>query len=100
MTNVLNFNPYAITGVMAATFKNSTPITPHAGPIFLKEIYWLNPATIGDLFTVTDGNGNVIKAGRCEVAGQSQVFQMYDKQVTDFQVTVLGSGTLYIEHDQ
>jgi hypothetical protein len=97
MANVLNFNPYKVDTVMTSSFFNSTPIIPALGPLQLLEIYWLNPLTVGDTFVVTDGHGNVIKTGRCEAAGQSQIFQMYGKKISDFQVTTLASGVLYIE---
>jgi acyl dehydratase len=99
MPDVFNKNPYVISAVMAASFFNTVGHAPANAPITLKEIYWYAPVAAGDLLTITDGNGNVIKQAKCEVAGQSRTFDMHDKQVQDFQVTVIGSGTVYIERD-
>jgi hypothetical protein len=62
----------------------------------LKEIYWYAPVAQNDLLTIVDGAGNIIKQAKCEVAGQSQIFPMYESQVEDLKVTVLGSGVVYI----
>lgn len=74
--------------------------TPGATPIFrtrvwIQEVYWKNPGNINDVFTLTDINGNLIVDGRCEVAGQSQVW----KPVADFNGLILSalvSGTVEI----
>jgi hypothetical protein len=96
MANVLTVSPYKVDTVMPNSLMNTAGSLPYS-PFHLREIYWLNPLAIGDTFTVTDGQGNVIKTGRCEVAGQSQVFQMYARGVSDIQVTQLSSGVLYID---
>lgn len=99
MSTIVNKNPLVIDAVMANSFFNTTGHNPTNAPLHIREIYWYNPANIGDLLTITDGSGNVVKQARCEVANQSQVFDMHDKPVQDFQVTVLGSGTVYMELD-
>ncbi len=66
-------------------------------PLRVVKVYWFNPTAIGNAFTITDGTGKVLIEGRCEVANQSQVFD-FPKPIRwkNFQVTVLGSGTLLI----
>lgn len=60
-------------------------------------VYWFNPATPGDLCTLTDNNGAIIWEGRCETANISQVFYLPNPVTVDgYQVTVLGSGTLLL----
>lgn len=97
MSNVVNKNPIKIDTVMGSTFLNTTGHAPATGPIKLIEVYWLNPAASGDTFVIEDGDGNVIRTGRCESANQSQLFDENNLEVADFQVTTLGSGTLYIK---
>jgi hypothetical protein len=96
MANVLTTNPYKIDTVMASSFRTTGGL-PNNGPIFITEIYWENPVTIGDTFVLTDNTGTVIRIGRCEVANQSQVFSLAPMRVvSDFTVSTLASGTLYI----
>lgn len=97
MANNFQPNPHVVDTVMGSTLMATTPRRPATGPFRIVSIYWLNPATIGDTFVIEDADGNVIKTARCEVANQSQEFEMFEKEVTDYQVTTLGSGTLYIE---
>lgn len=95
MANDFSKNPLSIDSVMAATYQNSSP--PNALAIFPRKIYWFNPANIGDLVNIIAADGKLLWAARCEVANQSQFFDapVSDKW-RDFQVSVLGSGTLYI----
>jgi hypothetical protein len=65
----------------------------------LLEVNWLNPATIGDTFSMTTVDGNTtLVTGRREAANQSQLFQIYDKRISDFAVPTLASGTLYMKY--
>ena len=68
---------------------------PSNQPILVSMVYWLNPITIGDTFVISGPGLNL--TGRCEVANQSQVFQLIPPVLTkDFTVATLASGTLYI----
>lgn len=69
-----------------------------SGEAAVARVYWLNPATIGDTFMLTDGTGHVILSGRCEVANQSQFFDFSTLpiEVNGIGVGQLSSGTLYI----
>jgi len=83
--------------VITATASSAVSVGSQNDSIALDEIYWYNPANIGDTFVVTLGDGTqVIRTGRCEVANQSQLFSMYGRRVQAIQVPTLGSGTLYI----
>lgn len=42
-------------------------------PILVKRIEWYKPQSIGDSFTITDLNSNILNEGTCEVALQSQI---------------------------
>jgi hypothetical protein len=97
MANTYTTNPIKIDTVMAQSFKTINPTLYVGQPFWIKEIYWLNPITIGDTLAITDQSGTVIRAGRCEVADQSQLFQLIPPQmVYDFTVGSLSSGAVYI----
>lgn len=68
------------------------------GQMAVARVYWLNPGTIGDTFTLTDATGSVILVGRAEVANQSQFFDFsaLPISVNGVGVLQLSSGTLYI----
>ena len=68
------------------------------GEMAIARVYWLNPVTIGDTFTLTNLTGNVILVGRAEVANQSQFFDFSALPITVDGVGVLqlSSGTLYV----
>lgn len=95
-------NSYGNPMIIDTAFSGTTTFTGQTGagplniPIFIDEIYWLSPASIADTFLFTDGAAKVIRKGVCEVALQSQVFPMYAKQMRDFAIPTLASGTLYI----
>lgn len=94
MANVLTQSPYKFDTASGTSFRGQGGL-PNSQPIWVSMIYWLNPATIGDTFVIT-GNGLTF-AGRCEVANQSQVFNLIPAVLTgDFTVSTLASGTLYI----
>jgi len=68
------------------------------GGMAIGRVYWLNPGTIGDTFTLADASGNVILTGRAEVANQSQFFDFTGSpiSVNGVGVNQMTSGTLYI----
>lgn len=66
------------------------------GPWRPKMIYWFNPINIGDTFVITDINGNVHLQGRCEVANQSQIFNVDNWYQNGMVVPTLASGKLHI----
>lgn len=45
-------------------------------PIRIKLVEYFKPTNIGDTFTLNDVNGNEIVKGTCEVALQSQLFNL------------------------
>lgn len=91
MSNVFSSNPIKVDTVFATSYKANAGACPSGGmELNLLEVYWLNPGTIGDTFNMTTVDGNtVLCTGRCEVANQSQLFQMYGKRITDFAVPTL-----------
>ena len=71
-------------------------------PLRVKKVYWENPTTIAHTFVIGDGStaAKVLLEGRCEVAGQSQVFDFPDPQVwKNFIVGTLASGIIWIFAD-
>lgn len=100
MANVFSSNPIKVDTVFSTSYKAVAGACPSgAMELNLLEVYWLNPANIGDTFVMTTVDGNTTLAtGRCEVANQSQLFQLYGKRITDFAVPTLASGTLYIKY--
>lgn len=61
-------------------------------------VYWFNPSSVGDTFTLTNNEGNVILQGRCEVANQSQWFDfsLMPISVDGVGCAQLSSGTLWV----
>lgn len=99
MSNLL-VNPIVITAPMGAGYKASTSAALGSFQYLLVEkLYWLNPVTVGDLVVIEDLiAGNTLAEMRCETAGNSQMIDWTakPKRWADFQVTTLGSGTLFI----
>jgi hypothetical protein len=89
-------NPMILDGAFSTKFSAQSGAGPLRTPLFIDEIYWLSPATIADTFVFADGGGIVVRTGVCEVALQSQVFQMYGKPMSDFSLPTLASGKIYI----
>lgn len=92
MSNSLTTNPIVIDSVMGSVggLGKRLPI---------KLIYWFNPTTAGHAFSIHDGSAgtHILLEGRAEADNQSQLFKFDPAQTwTDFQVSVLGSGKLYI----
>jgi hypothetical protein len=101
MSNNYNVNPIVLDSTMASGWKALTNLGSPLGAVLVEKIYWENPATIGDVVTITDGfatNPVTLLALRCEVANQSQLvdWTSHPKAWRDFEVTAIGSGTLYI----
>ena len=100
MPNIFNANPLSFT-TSDASLKNAK--TPKYFPISsnglfrVKRVVWVNPASSGDTYTVTDGHGNVLSTGVCVTAsiGLPQTI-VVDQNTSDCQVTQLSSGTLLI----
>jgi hypothetical protein len=89
-------NPMSITS--AATVVASRPF-------LVKKMEWLTPVTIGDKVIVADLGGNMIMAGTCEVASQSQILWSGVGKLTlpgkatataSWQVSTINSGSLLI----
>jgi hypothetical protein len=98
MANKLAANPILVSSTFSTSYKAGGGL-PSSGPIFLDEIFWLSPATIGDTFVMASVDGNTVyRTGTCEAALQSQVFPMYGRMISDFSVPTLASGTLYISY--
>jgi hypothetical protein len=100
MSNNVGTNPIKIDTVFSTFYKAIPGAMPSGGmELQLQEVHWCNPANVGDSFSLTTVDGNTILAtGRCDIAGQSQVIQMYRKRITDFAVPTLTSGTLFIKY--
>ena len=99
MSNTLNQNPLVITNALTSLITTQGASVGFPGGksgVQVDEIYWYGPVTAGDTFVVTDSAGNVVRAGKCAVAGQSVSFQQYGRPVTDLNVTQISSGTIYI----
>jgi hypothetical protein len=53
--------------------------------------------TVGDTLVLQDGSGNTAVSLRCEVAGQSQLFEIYGGiQMTGYKLSTISSGTAYL----
>jgi len=99
MANNFASNPIKVDTAFSTSYKAVAGALPTNSELNLLEIYWVNPGTIGDTFSLTTVDGNITLAtGRCEVANQSQLFQMYGKRISDFTVPTLSSGTLWIKY--
>jgi hypothetical protein len=86
-------NPIIVTGT---TNTNDVIYSPKTGSsVFIKFVYWYNPANIGDLISLKDENGRVIVPGRCEVASESQWLPIWSKY-SSINCDDMDSGTLYI----
>jgi len=76
-------------------------------PFLVKRIEWLTPVNIGDKVVIadTDASPNLIIAGTCEVASQSQILWSGPQKLTlpgkatqtaSWQVSTIQSGSLLI----
>ncbi len=100
MGNSFDSNPLQFTTSDASLVNARTPKylpTSSNGLFRVKKIVWVNPATNGDTYTVTDGHGNTIATGVCVTAsiGLPQTI-LIDQVVSDVEVTQISSGTLLI----
>ena len=92
MANDLTVNPIRVDTVMASAAAPGQPMS-------VKLVYWFNPSASGDAFSIHDGSSGVPVQleGRAEAANGSQAFYFEPTQIwRDFQVSVIGSGVLYI----
>lgn len=100
MANIFNANPLQFTtsdaSLVSANTAKYLPIS-NNGLFRVGKIVWVNPATNGDTYAVTDGHGNTIATGVCVTAsiGLPQT-NLLEQLVSDVQVTQLSSGTLLI----
>jgi hypothetical protein len=113
VTNTVNNGSFVVTAVTTTTLTvlNSAGVAethagtavssvevPQTGPIFLSKFVWISP-TLNTSFIVTDGTGETIAfhtASSGDVSKGYYLFNANSATVSDFQVTLLGSGTLYI----
>jgi hypothetical protein len=70
----------------------------------LIKVYWFNPGSPGDTFVLTNAaTGAILLQGRCEVAGQSQLFDQTNglaaEQFNGLGCSQLSSGTLLVTID-
>lgn len=63
--------------------------------VHIKTVYWRNPVTPGDTAVIQQKNGKTLLDMRCEVANQSQIYNL-DNKYQGFIVPTLASGTLEI----
>jgi hypothetical protein len=98
MSNNLTVNPVVVNTAMGSTFQASLPAINQRPYVLVEKVLWETPASIGDTVSIVDSQGNVLLPLTCEVASQSQIvdWSAHPKIWRDFQVTVLGSGTLYV----
>lgn len=95
MANNFNQLPIRVDTAMTVTYQNSSP--PNNLSIYPTLVYWFNPGTIGDSFSIVDSAGNVLLQGRAEVANQSQIFAIPGgTRWNDWKATTLVSGVLEI----
>lgn len=81
-------------GVPIAKSSADTLVTTLNG-LTIAAVYWLNPVTPGDTLVIQNEGGSTLLSARCEVANQSQLFQI-PFQVGGFKVSTIASGTVYI----
>ena len=104
MQNNLLVNPVIITTPMAASYKAATATQGPAGLgsfsyLRIEKVIWESPAVVGNIVAIKDpASGAILLPMTCEAAGISQVFDWTAKprRWSDFIVTNLDSGTLYI----
>jgi len=67
-------------------------------PLKVTSVYWFNPTSVGDTFTIIDPvSSKVLLQGRAEADAQSQIFDFAAPQDwRDFRVSALVSGILFI----
>lgn len=95
MSNTLTTNPIVVVSAMSQSLK-SLGAWSSIMPVRVTQVYWLNPAAVGDTFTIIDEAGNTVSTGRCESANQSQIFVPLKRTNQDVTVTQISSGSLYI----
>lgn len=99
MPNNLAANPMVISGSVTGYKTLTASALGTLRTLIVEKLYWENPATIGDSFTIGDPiSGLVLAAFRCEVANQSQLLDWTSnpKMWQDFAIDAFPSGTLYI----
>ena len=84
-----SINPLKCTGTSSASE------VVYANPVFIRFIYWYNPATEGHLLSLIDSGGNDIVVARCEKDGESQWLPVYTR-FDSIYCDDMDSGTLYI----
>jgi|HubBroStandDraft_2_1064218.scaffolds.fasta_scaffold1179272_1 hypothetical protein len=105
MSNVYQANPLSLTiaGVSLKAYQGPKyfPIS-NNGRFRVKRVVWVNPASNGDTFSVTDNAGNVLATGQCVTAsiGLPQT-TVVDELVKDVLLSQISSGTvlIYIEQE-
>jgi len=105
MPNNLLVNPVIINSLpMAASYKAATATQGPAGLglfsyLRIEKVIWESPAAVGNIVAIKDpASGAILLPMTCEAAGSSPVFDWTAKprRWSDFIVTNLDSGTLYI----
>jgi hypothetical protein len=105
MSNSYQSNPLSFTsaGASLKSFLGPKyfPVS-NNGRFRVKRVVWVNPATNGDTFSVTDNHGIVLAAGVCVTAsvGLPQT-TVVDQLVEDVLLSQISSGTvlIYIEQE-
>lgn len=82
-------NPVKITGDTAAA------VSIFSGKVFVRHIYWFDPAAAAHLCTITDGDGNPILELRAEADDISQFYTL-DMHFDGISISDMDSGTLFI----
>lgn len=88
MANVFGTNPWVVDTVMATAYK---------GQVRISNIIWSEQAAVGDQLQVKDSNGNVILDIKCNSSNTYEALGSLG-WVNGFQVTIIGSGKLYVYH--
>lgn len=98
MANALTQNPVIVVAIMAASFKASIPAVNQYPYLLIEKLYWEQPSHVGDTFQIEANDGTIIAAGQCGVAGVDVTidWSAHPKIWSDFRVTQLSSGTLFI----
>ena len=91
--------PYAYTGAMAHSLRNTSGALVYNGSIAINQIYWSGIGAVGNKYTIVDQTGtNVLAtytANSTDVSeGNHVVYYPSTLRCTDYQVTELDSGSL------
>jgi len=93
MANQFATMPFSLTTTMGSSYRNTVAAGQQTNTLIVKRVYWTG-GTAAQSCVIQDGHGNTLIT---MVAGTGIDNNIpCDFEISDFQVTTLASGTLYI----